>query len=280
LNQQSQLIQSSKSSRDQQKREKQPQLDSNDQVPDILNNQSNLKVASDSFQSMPELELNPQSELQSSNELNHQEELVQTKTKEKLDASDLALLGQNYLFGHGGYTEDLKLAYLFLNQAADQNNASAMYHLSILLRDRLKKNEEGFSYCLRAWQQGYAPASATLAISYAYGHGCQRNEARAREIAPRGSLDIEEEIRKGKKICDFEQKNKLNTRDMLIVERCMRYVGQQTHKKLRSNRNEPDVARAAAFIDTVLFSKREFYICSAAVIAMFVTAYLFCSFWV
>lgn len=167
------------------------------------------------------------------------DETLKTAENNK-DPNALFLLGENYL--NDDNKKDLDLAYKNLKEASDLNNLEATYLLSDLLLNKLKRSEEGFEYCLKASERGHLSASRDLIDLYAFGHGCERDEAKARRIANRVTLrdefnhdsnnkhigivkNIDETIRIGKEVCEFEEKEEFVTKSALnLTERLSMYI--------------------------------------------------------
>jgi TPR repeat protein len=168
------------------------------------------------------------------------------------DPDALFLLGQNYLKEDNFKVFDL--AYKYLKEASDLNHLEATYLLSDLLLNKLKRNEEGFEYCLKASERGHVIAARNLINLYAFGHGCERDEAKARRMANRVSLiynsmlnyknesnqnekknewsfnmekhnveNIESIIKIGRELCEFEEEESLYKDGLRYKDRLYRY---------------------------------------------------------
>lgn len=98
------------------------------------------------------------------------------------DPNALFLKGQNYMLGQFGFEKNTELAYVYLKEAADcHDHLESIYLLSQLLLSEVKVCE-GFKYCRKAAEKGHSLAQIQLAELYAYGHGCERDEAEARRL--------------------------------------------------------------------------------------------------
>jgi TPR repeat protein len=103
-----------------------------------------------------------------------------------------------------------------------------------LLINDLKRNKEAFEYCLKAAERGILDAQKKLYDLYLYGHGCVRDEEKAKRWYMRTKkleknsniifdidyfIDFEEKIKLGKELCDFEEKYLINAEGLTILER-------------------------------------------------------------
>jgi hypothetical protein len=158
----------------------------------------------------------------------------------KKDPNALFLLGENYFKDDN--KKDLELAYKYLKEASDLNHLEATYLLSDLLLNTLRRAKEGFEYCLKASERGHISASRDLIDLYAFGHGCERDEAKARRIVSRVTLrdefnhnsnnkligivkNIDETIKIGKEVYEFEEKEEFVTKSALnLTERLSMYI--------------------------------------------------------
>jgi len=173
---------------------------------------------------------------------------IMERTKEKLkitakkgDPASLYLLGQNYLNGTGGFDKDLLQAERNLREASKAGFAEAHFLLGKLLLD-LKKNEEAIEFIKLAAEKGSAEGQFELGILFAYGHGCARDEAKARRWLNRAknqgitSLNsdddeeidaddwVEREIELGREMFEFETQHKLESIGVSIGERKRRFI--------------------------------------------------------
>ena len=186
----------------------------------------------------------------------------------------LFLLGKSYLKEDNFKAFDL--AYKYLKEASDLNLLEATYLLSDLLLNKLKRSEEGFEYCLKASERGHITASRCLIDLYAYGHGCERDEEKARRIANRVSLtyksmlnnknesikivikdesafnivkdsveNIDSTIETGRKLCEFEEKENLSKDGLSLTDRLNRFIGNKIDERSQ-NRNQ----KSDSFMET------------------------------
>jgi len=113
-----------------------------------------------------------------------------------------------------------------------------------LLINDLKRNKEAFEYCLIAAEHGILDAQNELYKLYVYGHGCIRDEEKAKRWYMRTKrlkknsnieFDIdykenfEEKVKMGKKLCDFEEKSSINAEGLTIKERLERMLKSVNH---------------------------------------------------
>lgn len=113
---------------------------------------------------------------------------------------------------------------------------------SLLIND-LKRNKEAFEYCLIAAERGILDAQNELYKLYVYGHGCIRDEEKAKRWYMRTKklkknsnieFDIdykeyyeeifEKKVKIGKELCDFEEKSSINAEGLTIKERLERML--------------------------------------------------------
>jgi hypothetical protein len=173
------------------------------------------------------------------------------KTAEyKKEPNALYLMGKSYFNGNSGYEKNFNLAYKYLKEAADLDHLEAIYLLSELLLEKLKRSEEGFQYCLKASERGHLAATRQLIDLYTYGHGCERDEAKARRISNRLSSIYDsnkeiileyifnKELKKisdsignlnnlgnlGKELCEFEKKHNLDQNGLNLMDRIKRWA--------------------------------------------------------
>ena len=148
-------------------------------------------------------------------------------------------------FGKSGYEKDFNLAYKYLKEAADLDHLEAIYLLSYLLLEKLKRSEEGFQYCFKASEKGHLEATRQLVDLYTYGHGCERDEAKARRISNRlmsiygpneediFKYNLNKEMKKntgsisnlgniGEELCEFEKKHNLDQNGLNLTDRIKR----------------------------------------------------------
>jgi TPR repeat protein len=157
-----------------------------------------------------------------------------SEAEARKDPNALLLQGTKHMFGEFGVEKNTDIAYSKLKEAADRNDLVSMYQLSQLLLEEMKRNEEGFNYCVKAADNGHRLAQQKLAMLYAYGHGCERDETKARRMAKRSremnnenndeEFDIEKIIVHGKNMCEFEAKNGLSSIGITCLERSSRYM--------------------------------------------------------
>lgn len=170
------------------------------------------------------------------------------KTAEyKKDPNALYLMGKSYFNGKSEYKKDFNLAYKYLKEAADLDHLEAIYLLSELLLEKLKRSEEGFQYCLKASERGNLEATRKLIDLYTYGHGCERDEAKARRISNRLSSiygsnkeiileymfnkeitdsigNLDNLVNLGEELCEFEKKHNLGQNGLNLMDRMKRFV--------------------------------------------------------
>lgn len=154
-----------------------------------------------------------------------------------------------YFNGKSGYEKDFNLAYKYLKEAADLDHLEAIYLLSYLLLEKLKRSEEGFQYCFKASERGHLEAIRQLIDLYTYGHGCERDEAKAGRISNRLSsmygpnkedillkYMLNKEMKKisdsignldnlgniGEELCEFEKKHNLDQNGFNLMDRIKR----------------------------------------------------------
>lgn len=106
-----------------------------------------------------------------------------SKQESDQNADGLYVIGANYYKGTNGYMKNLKKAYEYLKRASDMKHHMAKGLLLELLVNDLKRNEEAFECCLQAsenplWDS--IEVNKLLMKMYAYGHGCKRDEEKAR----------------------------------------------------------------------------------------------------
>jgi len=161
---------------------------------------------------------------------------------EKGDAESLFLLAQNYLSGAGRFEKDLCQAEKYLREASKANYANALLPLGKLLLE-LKKNEEAIEFIKLAAEKGSAEGQYELGILFAYGHGCARDEGKARRWLNRAkqqgfslqlnsqdgdekSTDdwVEKSLDLGRDTTEFETQQQLSPEGMSISERKTRFA--------------------------------------------------------
>jgi len=164
------------------------------------------------------------------------------KAAEKGDPASLFLLGQNYLSGSGGFEKDLRQAERNLREASKAGYAEAHLPLGKLLLE-LKKNEEAFEIIKLAAEKGSGEGQFELGILFAYGHGCARDEDKARRWLNRAKQQwlslktnypdgedaatedwVEKEIDYGRETSQFETQQQFKSDGMSIQERKRRFI--------------------------------------------------------
>jgi len=170
------------------------------------------------------------------------------KLAKKGDPESLYLLGKNYLNGTGGFEKNLRQAERNLKQASKAGFGYAYLPLGKLLLE-LKKNEEAFEFFKLSAEKGSAEGQFELGNLFAYGHGCVRDEAKARRWLNRAkqqglslqlnSSDGEETpnddwveyvVDVGRKLFEFETQQQFNSEGMSIQERKKRCITTLTSK--------------------------------------------------
>jgi len=164
------------------------------------------------------------------------------KAAKKGDPASVLLLGQNYLNGTGGFDKDLRQAERYLKEASKAGLADAHLPLGKLLLE-LKKNEEAVEFIKLAAEKGSVDGQLELGMLYAYGHGCDRDEGKARRWLNRAfqqglsfqlhshdgeekSSDVwvEKEIGYGKEVLDNEIQQKFKSDGLSLQERKRRFI--------------------------------------------------------
>jgi len=169
------------------------------------------------------------------------------KAAKKADPGSLFLLGQNYQNGTGGFEKDLIQAEQHLREACKAGYSEANLPLGKLLLE-LKKNEEAFEFIKLAAEKGCDKGQFELGFLYAYGHGCDRDEGKARRwfnrakqqgllltfnFPKRGETSeddwtwVDRQIDLGKEISEFETQQQLKPKGISIEERKRRFVSSQ-----------------------------------------------------
>jgi len=170
------------------------------------------------------------------------------KTALKGDPASVYLLGQNYQNGTGGFVKDLRLAERYLREASKAGYADANLPLGKLLLE-LMNNEEAVEFIKLAAEKGSGEAQFELGLLHAYGHGCARDEDKARrwfnrakqqglalklnspdgEEAPSDWVDIQ--IDYARQTSEFETLQQLKPEGMSIEERKKRFLSSQLDAK-------------------------------------------------
>ena len=156
--------------------------------------------------------------------------IVQDKAK-KDDKEAAFLLGINYLDGSGGFTKNLDKAEKYLRKASELNHCQADFVLGSLLLEHAK-NEEAFHFISRAADSSEnVKAQWQLGILYSIGHGCDHNEKlarrwllRAERQGSKSKKDINETIKAGQKLVEFEDEQNLAKVGMSLQDRLERYM--------------------------------------------------------
>jgi len=155
------------------------------------------------------------------------------------DPLSLFLLGQNYLSGCGGFEKDLSKAERNLREASKAGYSDANLPLGKLLLE-LMKNEEAIKFFKLAAEKGSAEGQFELGMLFAYGHGCARDEPKARRWLNRAAQQglslqhngeeqpsddwMEKEINIGRETIEFENQKQLTSEGMSIPERKARFI--------------------------------------------------------
>lgn len=151
--------------------------------------------------------------------------------------------GRTYMFGNYGKEKNIEMAFMFLKLAADTNeHLESMFLLYQLLSNEMKLEKDGFEYCLKAAEKGHHKAQLQLVELYAYGHGCERDEEKARQMGKQAILsnkdkstlknkkyDFEEIIKLGRLVCAFEDSNGLSKNGVTLDSRLSRFVAKTNH---------------------------------------------------
>ena len=190
----------------------------------------------------------------------------------KNDTEALVFTGLNYSHGDFGVEKDLNKAYECFKEAVNKGSVDGAFCLSEILFEEMKKNEEGFKYCLEAAEGGSLQAQYKLANLYAYGHGCARDEEKARRMAKRAHRNMDEKqnnksgvtkqeedkedlrvgawknesevesmIELGKSLCDFEKRNGFGSDGLRLKEREVRYLNSRVDSRLFKSQKETDL---------------------------------------
>ena len=190
------------------------------------------------------------------------------KAAKKGDPASLSLLGLNYLNGTGGFDKDLQQAERNLKAASQAGYPDAHLPLGKLLLE-LKKNEEAVNFIKFSAEKGSAEGQFELGILFAYGHGCARDEAKARRWLNRAKkqgitlklkLDdeektntddwVEKQIDFGRKLVEFEAKQQLKPEGLTVQERKRRFISSKL------DANNPSTSTALEFIEMMSQANR------------------------
>jgi len=164
------------------------------------------------------------------------------KSAEEGNPESLFLLGQNYRNGTGGFEKDPSQAERYLAASSKAGYKEAHFQLGKLLLE-LEKNEEAFEFIKLAAEEGSADGQLELGILLAYGHGCVRDEAKARRWLNRAGLQglslkvigrdeedkstddwVEVTIDNGRETSKFETQHHLTPDGMSIQKRKIRFM--------------------------------------------------------
>jgi len=170
------------------------------------------------------------------------------KAGEKGDPSSLFLLGRNYQNGTGGFVKDLLQAELHFREASKAGHVDANLPLGKLLLE-LKKNEEAFQFIKLSAEKGSVEGQFQLGILFNYGHGCARDEAKARRWLNRAKQQgvslqvdksdgenisrddwVEKQIEYGRETYEFETQQQLKSEGMSLEDRKLRFISGKLNK--------------------------------------------------
>ncbi len=196
-------------------------------------------------------------------------------SENKKDLNAFFLKAKNYHEGSYGFEKNLDLAYKYYKQAADDGHIESIVGLSRLLNE-LKRNKEAFSYFLIAAEKGVIEAQVRLVDLYALGHGCERDEEKARrwhlrakklrEIEskePEMVNDIEKTVEIGIEICNYEKMNHFTSEGFSISERITRFsskfIENPKIKKILKHFDEIWTAKPSPTVESRLISMIEWF---------------------
>jgi len=129
----------------------------------------------------------------------------------------------------------------------------------------LNKNEEAIEFIKLAAEKGSAEGQFELGMLFAYGHGCARDEAKARRWLNRAknqglSLQpksdekdiatdnwVEKKIDFAREVLEFEAQKQLKTKGMSILERKKRFV----FSELDATNPAPDHPATSAYLEFI-----------------------------
>lgn len=177
------------------------------------------------------------------NDNDDDDNLSQSDDKTHMDYCDIQMQfekGRALMFGYCDIEKDIDEAYEELEEVADCGHVESMYLLYHLLSKEMKKEKEGFKYCLKAAEKGHNKAQFQLADLCAFGQCCDRDEEKARRMAKMAMLankqsrnsknnyNIEEIIKLGKLVCEFEVSAGLSKDRVTLDERISRFVAKNS----------------------------------------------------
>lgn len=120
----------------------------------------------------------------------------------------LYLMGRNYLKGAGGVSKDFLQAVQYFHQAAALGHTHAQYRMGRVILKYLTTctPSAAVPYLEKASSSGHLKAQFFLGRLYAYGHGCARDEEKARRLLNRAEcVDTDRHLELGRVLCEFEQ---------------------------------------------------------------------------
>jgi len=133
-----------------------------------------------------------------------------------------------------------------------------------LLINDLKRNKEAFEYCLKAAERGVLDAQNKLYKLYLYGHGCVRDEEKAKRWYLRTKKfekssnvetdnDFEKENKIGKELCEFEEKSLIENDGLTIMERVERKLMKTNDENVKINKLFEYFQKMASFQPKPIF---------------------------